>query len=728
MIEFWGIHNDQSSIAPIADAAVRVGWDELGDLSKLQPTRDAFKDAVGKSFPEQRASVASWAGTLYRFIHVLKVGDIIVCPDRRARTLNIGRVSGDYDFRSDAEQYRHWRPVEWIVTGVSRDDLSLPVQNELSSATTLFTISTGREEIEKFLADPPQVGEQANFDWVPFYEELADNILAFRDDRASLLGKLWKVAQTSGVEHLFKYLRTDQLTDGSRGPLRDVDPFTMFGPFNRGIKDSARARIAQAYRDEFNISAAAPTTFAGIPVVNNLNSWFIQFENERDSGRVDLLWDLAEAAVGYAASRTEETREALVAAFDATAQGNTRKLSMGLYWLRPDVFTAYDQLNAGFFSDVYPDLAQNLALRAKISGEEFLSNTEQVRSWIDDKQLPFATVPALSYAAWQRAIAPAVTDGEVDSPNEDLTQVPEFGGLQGDFYSLDSIEEDASFVPRHELETMRERLLTKKNLVLQGPPGTGKTWLARRLAWTLCNERDSRRTVVIQFHPSMAYEDFVRGYRPTAGDGGGLELADGPFLAVSDAARNDPDHRYVLVIEEVNRGNPAQIFGELLTLIEADKRNPESGMRLAYPRFEDERYHVPPNLFVIGTMNVADRSLALVDMALRRRFAFIELRPQFGSDWAQHVSGLGHDLDELEKFASRMNVLNGQIADDRSLGRQFCIGHSFVTPAAAFEGYKLDTRNWLQRVVETEIEPLLEEYWFDRLDLVEAQVKLLLES
>lgn len=724
MVEFWGIHNDQLSIDPVVDGAVRVGWDEVGDLSELEPTRDTFKEVVGRTYPEQKSSVAAWAGTLYRFIHVLKAGDIIVCPDRRTRTLNIGRVSGDYSFRSDEEQYRHWRPVEWLATGVPRDDLSLPAQNELSSATTLFNITTGREEVEEFLADPPSTGDQASFDWVPFYEELADKILAFRDDRASLLAKLWKIAEASGVEHLFKYLRTDQRTDGSRGPLRDVDPFTMFGPFNRGIKSSARARIAEAYRDEFNIAAPAPSSFEGIPVVNNLNSWFVKWENERDPGRIDLLWDLAEAATEYAASRTEETRENLVAAFDATVQGNTRKITMGLYWIRPNVFTAYDQLNAGFLTDVYPVLAQNLALRARISGDEFLANTEQVRSWIDEKSLPFEAIPALSFAAWQRATAPTAFDGEADSAGEEPKLIPE-GGLQGDIYTLDSIEEDASFVPRPELEAMSERLLSKKNLVLQGPPGTGKTWLARRLAWTLCNERDSRRTVVIQFHPSMAYEDFVRGYRPTAAEGGGLELADGPFLEVSESARKDPERRYVLVIEEINRGNPAQIFGELLTLIEADKRNSEAGMRLAYPRHEDERFHVPANVYIIGTMNVADRSLALVDMALRRRFAFIELEPKFGSDWAQHVSGLGYDLAELEQFGARMDALNKQIAEDRSLGRQFCIGHSFVTPANTYEASGLNTRQWLDRVVRTEIKPLLEEYWFDRPDMVKTQVGLL---
>lgn len=246
--------------------------------------------------------------------------------------------------------------------------------------------------------------------------------------------------------------------------------------------------------------------------------------------------------------------------------------------------------------------------------------------------------------------------------------------------------------------------------------------MARRLGWALCDERTSPRVQVVQFHPSLTYEDFVRGWRPT---GKKLALIDGPFLEICTMAAQDRDHPYVLVIEEINRGNPAQIFGELLTLMEADKRNPDYGMRLAYPR-GNERFHVPPNLYVIGTMNVADRSLAIVDMALRRRFAFIETKPSFEDDWAQHVSGLGYDLDLLETYGERIRKLNQAITDDSALGRQYCIGHSFLTPAGERQNTDLDTRQWWRRVVETDIKPLLEEYWFDRPEAAYEAVRKLL--
>ena len=167
-----------------------------------------------------------------------------------------------------------------------------------------------------------------------------------------------------------------------------------------------------------------------------------------------------------------------------------------------------------------------------------------------------------------------------------------------------------------------------------------------------------------------------------------------------------------MVIEEINRGNPAQIFGEMLTLLESDKRNAGEAMALAYPRQAGERVYIPPNVYVIGTMNVADRSLALVDFALRRRFAFFDLEPTLGAAWRKWVSdnaGIpGEFLDDVE---SRLTALNDQIAADRSLGRQFRIGHSVVTPPP---GVAIgDPAEWFGQVVESEIAPLLDEYWFD---------------
>ncbi len=208
--------------------------------------------------------------------------------------------------------------------------------------------------------------------------------------------------------------------------------------------------------------------------------------------------------------------------------------------------------------------------------------------------------------ALERGGATTATTGRPRRKNSSRTRTRAESG----FYGVDAIVNDGCFLERPEVESLLERLRSKKNLILQGPPGTGKTWLARRLAYALVGRRDPSCVRAVQFHPNLSYEDFVRGYRPSGE--GRLALVDGVFMQVVRAARDDPESDFVLVVEEINRGNPAQIFGELLTLLEADKRSPEEALELSYPDPENGSHspvHLPPNLYVIGTMNLADRSL-----------------------------------------------------------------------------------------------------------------------
>ena len=277
-------------------------------------------------------------------------------------------------------------------------------------------------------------------------------------------------------------------------------------------------------------------------------------------------------------------------------------------------------------------------------------------------------------------------------------------------YSIRDILDDGCFLPEADLQEAFDRLKGKLSLIFQGPPGTGKTWLAKRLAYALIGTKDPKiarkRTRVIQFHPSLSYEDFVRGWRP---DGkGGLSLIDGVFLEAVEAARAERDRPFVVIIEEINRGNPAQVFGEMLTLLEKDKRNKDEAIELAYRQEQGERIHIPPNLYVIGTMNIADRSLALVDIALRRRFAFITLETQLNDRWkAWCVEKAGIDAAAIASIERLISELNAEIENDRSLGAQFKIGHSFVTPGPG-EAIP-DAPTWFRQVVNTEIGPLLEE-------------------
>ena len=299
------------------------------------------------------------------------------------------------------------------------------------------------------------------------------------------------------------------------------------------------------------------------------------------------------------------------------------------------------------------------------------------------------------------------------SPSTEVEEPEIVGPEEEPTYTVDNIVADGSFLTGEELTGIVERWRVKKNLVLQGPPGTGKTWLAKRLGFALVgsNDRETARSRlrVVQFHPSLSYEDFVRGWRP-AGDGR-LALVDGILMQAIEAAKSEPDLPFVLVVEEINRGNPAQIFGEMLTLLEDTKRRSSEGMELAYRRTPGEVVHVPGNLYVIGTMNVADRSLAIVDLALRRRFAFVDLEPRFGRAWRAWCSQRGLDDTMLAEIETRLGVLNDDITAAASLGPQFRVGHSYVTPDV--EELISDGREWFRAKVETEIGPLLDEYWYD---------------
>ena len=316
------------------------------------------------------------------------------------------------------------------------------------------------------------------------------------------------------------------------------------------------------------------------------------------------------------------------------------------------------------------------------------------------------------WATRYRARAPTPTEIEIE---EEADADPDEAEISP--YGIDDILEDGCFLSQESLASALSRLTSKLNLILQGPPGTGKTWLAKRLGYALIGTKDRavirKRTRSIQFHPALSYEDFVRGWRPD-GDGH-LSLIDGVFLEAVEAARAEPDRPFVVIIEEINRGNPAQIFGEMLTLLEKDKRREEEAIELAYRREHGERVFIPRNLFVIGTMNIADRSLALVDLALRRRFAFVTLETVLNESWRKWcVERAGMDEAVLAEIRKRMTELNDEIAADRTLGAQFRIGHSYVTPAPGDTVH--DARAWFREIVETEIEPLLEEYWFDNLD------------
>ena len=266
-------------------------------------------------------------------------------------------------------------------------------------------------------------------------------------------------------------------------------------------------------------------------------------------------------------------------------------------------------------------------------------------------------------------------------------------------YDADMFLEEV-YMDKNKYDTLVALVEKKKNVILQGAPGVGKTFAAKRLAYSIMGVKDPSRVMMVQFHQSYSYEDFIMGFRPT--QEGGFELKHGAFYDFCKSAEVDSeDTPYFFIIDEINRGNLSKIFGELFMLIESDKRGIE--LKLLYA---DEKFSVPKNVYIIGMMNTADRSLAMMDYALRRRFAFFDIDPGFNTKgFRQYQEGL--QSEKFNKLIERVESLNADIASDDSLGEGFCIGHSY------FCELKETSDQTLSGIVEFELAPLLKEYWFD---------------
>ena len=815
------------------------------------------------------------------------------------------------------------------------------------------------------------MSDSNRFAWVDFYMELAGKLVPFSKNREALVEKIKKIYLKIGIN-------LPKLEEG--GNVFDIDPFTTFGLFNKGITTENRIKIITAFSEEFSVSAAVPTEFDGIPVLNNQKATFYWFKGGRKEHDIDNLWAVFTSALEYADTHNSDSRERFIQSYDAALQqkGVKWNITMGLFWVRPMEFLNLDVRNRWFisqseftsktFTDSLPVKYKGDTSDVVPSGEEYLKICDDCKALISVGSYSYKTLPELSAEAWvavtendkktksaeeqeknfrkwmstqQSASGTPMASGSIannaiairkicsemsldDFPEitnlysitdldqffkirESIMKHPDYDAINrkhgngylnsaltiwyekylkwladggdpdtledegnvnvladdtskdvrywiytvfndeswkecqkkgimvigcdniGDYMQYDSKEalrqalietyegessrknqalmtwsfsriikqgdvifakrantlvgkgvvtgeyafddsrpeyknvrtvkwqqigewehpgnavakrltdispyteyveklnaifgaevmdedEDAPeiiyppytaedflsevYMTKEEYDILVAVLMSKKNIILQGAPGVGKTFAAKRLAYSIMGEKDKERVMMVQFHQSYSYEDFIMGFRPSAA---GFELKKGAFYNFCKKAEEDSDNDYFFIIDEINRGNLSKIFGELFMLIETDKRGIE--LQLLY---SDERFSVPENVYIIGMMNTADRSLAMLDYALRRRFSFIELKPGFETDgFRAYRQGLASD--KFDRLITCIESLNNTIASDESLGEGFCIGHSYF---CNLTGETL-TDQALFAIVEFEIIPLLKEYWFD---------------
>lgn len=268
---------------------------------------------------------------------------------------------------------------------------------------------------------------------------------------------------------------------------------------------------------------------------------------------------------------------------------------------------------------------------------------------------------------------------------------------------------DKPFISEEKFLKIVSILGRKKNIILEGAPGVGKTFLARKIAYQLIGEVKDENIEMVQFHQSYSYEDFVQGIRPS--DNGNFEVRNGIFYNFCQKARRSGES-FVFIIDEINRGNLSKIFGELMMLIESDKRSEKYAIKLTYSDEEDDRFYVPSNVYIIGCMNTADRSLAIVDYALRRRFAFCLIQPEFNETFQEFLAAkVGKE--NVEKMVKRIKQVNGMIQANSSLGKGLEIGHSYFCQTEEIQ----DFATWWSDLCEYELFPYIQEICFDNDDL-----------
>lgn len=695
----------------IDSGMTKIGWNEVGDLSEFA-TKNELTKKMKESFEEYKDKSPSFVtGMLWSFCHEIKIGDIIFLKKGTSQIIGRGIVKSEYKKLENGE-FQHAHDVEW--THIGTWNFSFP-----GAQKSLLKLNPDKfKQLEKLVKTS---SDNENMNWFPSnydtgittekWIELLNNPKVFDLKKLTIM----KCLQDCGGQASCKQLSTKYgrgigfYNSGSSKLAIKIHDITSCNVYNDGSRNVWYAILYQgryAHNGEY-IWKLRPELADALKQVDlsNIDLYSGEEITPDSAGEINFwwlnanpkMWSMSATPIGeiqdYTLYNDKQHKRRIFQNFLDAQVGD---MIIG-YESTPvkQIVALFQIAKAQDGERIYFKKIEHLASPVDLSILQAQDELAEMEFFKNSQ----ASLLKLSTAEYD-CILNLIRDANP------LLQVGELEKYNSEHFLSEVFMTSAKY------ESLTRILKAKKNIILQGAPGVGKTFAAERLAYSMMGEIDKSRIEFVQFHQNYSYEDFIMGYKPNEN---GFELKKGIFYSFCQKAASNPGKDYFFIIDEINRGNMSKIFGELLMLIEKDYR--EKSITLAYDGLP---FRVPKNLYIIGMMNTADRSLAMIDYALRRRFSFFDIEAGFESNgFKAYQAGLNNK--KLNKLVDEIKSLNNAIIEDKSLGKGFCIGHSYLC------GEKTCKENWPQDVVVYDILPMLAEYWFDEQEKYDKWVKRLMD-